>query len=54
MLKTGSEWDVATKSNVCLWYGGDAEAAARFYADTLPDSSMDAVRRGSGDSPSGK
>ena len=42
------------KNTVCLWYDHDAEAAARFYAETFPDSSVDAVRRAPGDSPSGK
>ena len=39
---------------ICLWYDGDAETAARFYAKTFPDSSVDAVHRAPGDSPSGK
>jgi predicted 3-demethylubiquinone-9 3-methyltransferase (glyoxalase superfamily) len=38
----------------CLWYDGDAEAAARFYADTFPDSRIDVVRRAPGDYPAGK
>lgn len=42
------------KNIVCLWYNGDAEAAARFYADTFPDSSVDAVHRAPGDYPAGK
>ena len=24
------------KNTICLWYDKDAEAAARFYADTFP------------------
>ncbi len=28
------------KNTVCLWYDGDAEDAARFYAETFPDSSL--------------
>ncbi len=31
------------KNAVCLWYDGSAEDAARFYADTFPDSSVGAV-----------
>ena len=31
------------KNTICLWYDGDAEEAARFYAKTFPDSSVDAV-----------
>jgi len=42
------------KNTICLWYDRDAEAAARFYAETFPDSSVDAVRRAPGDYPSGK
>ena len=32
------------KNTICLWYDKDAEEAARFYAETFPDS---AVERGS-------
>jgi len=42
------------KNTICLWYDRDAEAAARFYADTFPDSSVGAVLRAPGDFPSGK
>src|SRR3954454_8879283 len=42
------------KNTICLWYDRDAEAAARFYAATFPDSSVDAVHRAPGDFPSGK
>ena len=42
------------KNTVCLWYDGDAEAAARFYAETFPDSKVGAVHRAPGDYPSGK
>ncbi len=42
------------KNTVCLWYDNDAEGAARFYAATFPDSSVGAVHRAPGDSPSGK
>ena len=42
------------KNTVCLWYDGDAEDAAMFYAKTFPDSSVGAVHRAPGDFPSGK
>jgi predicted 3-demethylubiquinone-9 3-methyltransferase (glyoxalase superfamily) len=42
------------KNTVCLWYDGGAEAAARFYAETFPDTTVRAVHRAPGDYPSGK
>lgn len=42
------------KNTVCLWYDGNAEEAARFYADTFPDSFISAVHHAPGDFPSGK
>ncbi|MES2883360.1 MAG: VOC family protein [Pseudomonadota bacterium] len=42
------------KNTICLWYDGTAEAAARFYAQTFPQSSLDAVHHAPGDFPSGK
>ena len=42
------------KNTICLWYDGDAEAAARFYAATFPESSVAAVYRAPGDFPGGK
>jgi predicted 3-demethylubiquinone-9 3-methyltransferase (glyoxalase superfamily) len=42
------------KNTICLWYSGGAEEAARFYADTFPDSSVGAVYRAPGDFPSGE
>lgn len=42
------------KNTVCLWYDGGAEEAARFYADTFPDSFVSAVHLAPGDFPSGK
>jgi predicted 3-demethylubiquinone-9 3-methyltransferase (glyoxalase superfamily) len=42
------------KTTICLWYDGGAEEAARFYAETFPDSSVGAVHHAPGDFPSGK
>ena len=42
------------KNTICVWYDKDAEAAARFYAETFPDSAVTAVHRAPGDYPSGK
>jgi predicted 3-demethylubiquinone-9 3-methyltransferase (glyoxalase superfamily) len=38
----------------CLWFDGNAEEAASFYASLLPDSRIDAIHRAPGDYPSGK
>jgi predicted 3-demethylubiquinone-9 3-methyltransferase (glyoxalase superfamily) len=38
----------------CLWFDGNAEEAANFYASLLPDSHVDAVYRAPGDYPAGK
>src|SRR4051812_39096286 len=46
--------DKQAKNTICLWYNGDAEEAAQFYAKTFPDSSVGAVHRAPGDFPSGK
>jgi predicted 3-demethylubiquinone-9 3-methyltransferase (glyoxalase superfamily) len=42
------------KNTICLWYDKDAEEAARFYAETFPDSAVDAVHKAPGDFPGGK
>ena len=42
------------KNTICLWCDKDAEAAARFYAATFPDSVVGTVHRASGDYLSGK
>ena len=42
------------KNTICLWYDKDAEAAARFYAATFPDSKVTAVGKAPGDFPGGK
>ncbi len=42
------------KNTICVWYDKDAEAAARFYAETFPDSAVTGVHRAPSDYPSGK
>ena len=42
------------KNTICLWYEHDAEEAARFYAETFPQSSVGAVHRAPADYPDGK
>ena len=41
------------KNTICLWYDGDAEEAANFYAKTFPDSRVKAVHKSPGDYPGG-
>ncbi len=41
------------KNTICIWYDGDAEAAARFYASVFPDSAVTGVHRAPSDYPSG-
>ena len=42
------------RNTICLWYERGAEEAARFYAETFPDSAVGAIHRAPGDYPSGK
>ncbi len=37
----------------CLWFDGNAEEAARFYASLVPDSHVDKVWRSPAETPSG-
>ena len=39
---------------ICLWFQSDAEGAARFYAETFPNSSVGKVHRSPADNPSAK
>ena len=41
------------KIRPCLWFDGEAEAAAGFYFSLLPDSRIDRVQRAPGDYPAG-
>ena len=42
------------KNTICLWYNEDAEAAARFYVATFPNSEMGAIQRAPSHFPSGQ
>ena len=42
------------RNTICLWFDKEAEAAARFYTETFPNSTMGAVHRAPTDYPSGK
>ena len=42
------------KNTICLWYDRDAEEAARFYAQTFPDSAIGSVHKAPSDFPGGK
>ena len=45
---------MTSKNTICLWYDSTALDAARFYAETFPDSVVRAVHRAPGDYPAGK
>lgn len=45
---------IVQKINPCLWFDGDAEAAANFYVALFPDSRIDKVALSPADTPSGK
>ena len=42
------------KNTICLWFDREAEQAARFYAETFPDSAVDEIVRAPADFPSGR
>lgn len=42
------------KNTICLWFKKDAEAAARFYAETFPDTKVTSVCKAPSDYPGGK
>lgn len=42
------------KNTICVWYDKDAEAAARFYAETFPESAVSAVHLAPADYPAGR
>ena len=43
-----------SKVSPCLWFDGEAEAAANFYVSLLPDSRIERVLRNVIDGPAGK
>ena len=43
-----------TKIAPCLWFNGNAEEAAHFYAATFPNSHINAIHRTPADYPNGK
>ncbi|MES2878169.1 MAG: VOC family protein [Pseudomonadota bacterium] len=45
---------MANKNTICLWFDGTAVEAARFYAETFPDSAVGKIMRAPGDYPDGK
>ena len=45
---------MAHKIAPCLWFDGNAEDAAGFYAQTFPDSRIEAINRSPSDYPDGK
>jgi len=40
-------------NRICLMFNKEAEAAAHFYAETFPNSSVESVQHAPGDNPSG-
>jgi 2-polyprenyl-6-hydroxyphenyl methylase/3-demethylubiquinone-9 3-methyltransferase len=45
---------MVSKNTICLWFNGTAVEAARFYAETFPDSAVGTIHRSPGDYPAGK
>jgi predicted 3-demethylubiquinone-9 3-methyltransferase (glyoxalase superfamily) len=46
--------EMSNKATLCLWFNDDAEEAARFYAETFPDSAVGAIARAPSDYPGGQ
>jgi predicted 3-demethylubiquinone-9 3-methyltransferase (glyoxalase superfamily) len=53
-MREQKQMSTKPKNTICLWFDKDAEAAARFYAATFPNSEVTAVRKAPGDFPGGK
>jgi len=47
-------YGMTPKNTICLWFNNDAQDAARFYADTFPDSTVTSVFHAPSDFPGGK
>jgi 2-polyprenyl-6-hydroxyphenyl methylase/3-demethylubiquinone-9 3-methyltransferase len=45
---------MVSKNTIFLWYDGGALDAARFYAETFPDSAVGEIHRAPGNYPNGK
>jgi predicted 3-demethylubiquinone-9 3-methyltransferase (glyoxalase superfamily) len=45
---------MTARTTICVWYDKDAEEAARFYAETFPDSAVGQVHHAPGDFPGGR
>lgn len=45
---------MVSKNTICLWFDGTALDAAKFYAETFPDSKIGTVLHAPGDFPAGK
>ena len=45
---------MTAKNQICLWYDHDAEAAAKFYASTFPDTRIIEAQRAPSDYPDGQ
>lgn len=43
---------MGNKATICVWYESGAEEAAKFYAETFPDTSVGAIHRAPSDNPS--
>ena len=50
-IQRNEEENMNAKNRICLWYDKDAEAAARFYAATFPNSQVIAVHKAPGRLP---
>ena len=55
IAQTDSDLKVLKSSiTPCLWFDGQAEEAARFYASVFPDSRVNRIEKAPADYPSGK